>query len=56
MGVCIIIFLARVNHVAAHGANSGAQGRFAAVMLGGVVSSTIAALTVLTVLIARIAE
>ena len=38
------------------GANSGAQGRFATVMLGGVVFSTIAALTVLPVLIARIAE
>jgi len=38
------------------GANSGAQGRFATVMLGGVVFSTIAALTVLPVLMARIAE
>jgi len=38
------------------GANSGAQGRFATVMLGGAVFSTIAALTVLPVLIARIAE
>ena len=38
------------------GANSGAQGRFATVMLGGVVFSTIAALTVMPVLIARIAE
>jgi Cu/Ag efflux pump CusA len=38
------------------GANSGAQGRFATIMLGGVVFSTIAALTVLPVLIARIAE
>ena len=38
------------------GANSGAPGRFATVMLGGVVFSTIAALTVLPVLVARIAE
>jgi Cu/Ag efflux pump CusA len=36
--------------------SSGAQGRFATVMLGGVVFSTIAALTVLPVVIARIAE
>jgi Cu/Ag efflux pump CusA len=35
---------------------SGAQSRFATVMLGGVVFFTIAALTVLPVLIARIAE
>ena len=38
------------------GENSGAPGRFATVMLGGVVFSTIAALTVLPVLVARIAE
>jgi multidrug efflux pump subunit AcrB len=38
------------------GASSGAQSRFATVMLGGVAFSTIAALTVLPVLIARIAE
>jgi Cu/Ag efflux pump CusA len=38
------------------GASSGAQGRFATVMLGGAVFSTIAALTVLPVLIGRIAE
>jgi heavy metal efflux system protein len=38
------------------GENSGVQGRFATVMLGGVVFSTIAALTVLPVLVARIAE
>ena len=38
------------------GESSEAQGRFATVMLGGVVFSTIAALTVLPVLIARIAE
>jgi len=36
--------------------NSGVQGRFATVILGGVVFSTIAALTVLPVLVARIAE
>jgi heavy metal efflux system protein len=38
------------------GENSGVQGRFATVMLGGVVFSTIAALTVLPVLVVRIAE
>ena len=38
------------------GAHSGAPARFATVMLGGVVFSTIAALTVLPVLISRIAE
>ena len=38
------------------GENSGVQGRFATVILGGVVFSTIAALTVLPVLVARIAE
>jgi len=38
------------------GENSGVQGRFATVILGGVVFSTIAALTVLPVLISRIAE
>jgi heavy metal efflux system protein len=38
------------------GENSGAQGRFATVILGGVVFSTVAALTVLPVLVARIAE
>jgi Cu/Ag efflux pump CusA len=38
------------------GGNSGAQGRFATVTLGGVVFSTIAALTVLPVLVSRIAE
>jgi predicted RND superfamily exporter protein len=37
-------------------ASSGAQARFATVMLGGVVFSTIAALTALPVLISRIAE
>jgi Cu/Ag efflux pump CusA len=34
----------------------GAPGRFATVMLGGVVFSTVAALTVLPVVIARISE
>ena len=38
------------------GASLGALARFATVMLGGVMFSTIAALTVLPVLIARIAE
>ena len=38
------------------GASSGAQGRFATVMLGSVAFSTIAALIVLPVVIARIAE
>jgi Cu/Ag efflux pump CusA len=38
------------------GANLGAPGRFATVMLGGVVFSTVAALTVLPVVIARISE
>jgi multidrug efflux pump subunit AcrB len=38
------------------GASSGAQSHFATVMLGGVVFSTIAALTVLPVVIALIAE
>jgi|SRR5579871_192719 len=38
------------------GANSVAQGRFATVMLGGVVFSTITALTVVPVLVSRSAE
>jgi len=38
------------------GASLGALARFATVMLGGVVFSTIAALTVLPVVIARISE
>ena len=38
------------------GASSGAQARFATVMLGGAVFSTIAALTVVPALFARIAE
>jgi cobalt-zinc-cadmium resistance protein CzcA len=53
VGVCAIV---GVLPMALIGTNSGAQGRFATVMLGGVVFSTIAALTVLPVLIARIAE
>jgi cobalt-zinc-cadmium resistance protein CzcA len=53
VGLCAIV---GVLPLALIGANSGAQGRFATVMLGGVVFSTIAALTVMPVLIARIAE
>jgi cobalt-zinc-cadmium resistance protein CzcA len=53
VGLCAIV---GVLPLALTGASSGAQGRFATVMLGGVVFSTIAALTVLPVLIARIAE
>jgi Cu/Ag efflux pump CusA len=53
VGLCAIV---GVLPLALIGADSGAQGRFATVMLGGVVFSTIAALTVLPVLIARIAE
>jgi multidrug efflux pump subunit AcrB len=53
VGLCAVV---GVLPLALIGANSGAQGRFATVMLGGVVFSTIAALTVLPVLIARIAE
>src|ERR1700756_4993780 len=51
-GVCAIV---GVLPMALIGANSGAQGRFATVMLGGVVFSTIAPLTWLPVLIAWIA-
>jgi cobalt-zinc-cadmium resistance protein CzcA len=53
VGLCAI---AGVLPQAFTSANSGAPGRFATVMVGGVVFSTIAALTVLPVLIARIAE
>ena len=53
VGLCATV---AVLHMAWSGAPSGAQGRFAAVILGGVVFSTIAALTVLPVLIARFAE
>ena len=53
VGLCAIV---GVLPMALIGASSGAQGRFATVMLGGAVFSTIAALTVLPVVISRIAE
>jgi heavy metal efflux system protein len=53
VGLCAIV---GVVPLALIGESSGAQGRFATVMLGGVVFSTIAALTVLPVVISRIAE
>jgi Cu/Ag efflux pump CusA len=53
IGLCAI---ATVLPMAFMGANLGAPSRFATVMLGGVVFSTIAALTVLPVVIARISE
>jgi cobalt-zinc-cadmium resistance protein CzcA len=53
VGLCAIV---GVLPMALIGASSGAQSRFATVMLGGVVFSTIAALTVLPVVIPRIAE
>jgi Cu/Ag efflux pump CusA len=53
VGLCAI---ATVLPLAFMGANLGAPGRFATVILGGVVFSTIAALTVLPVVIARISE
>jgi cobalt-zinc-cadmium resistance protein CzcA len=53
VGLCAIVV---VFPLALIGASSRAQGRFATVMLGGVLFSTIAALTVLPVLIARISE
>jgi heavy metal efflux system protein len=53
VGLCAI---ATVLPRAFTGASLGAPGRFATVMLGGVVFSTIAALTVLPVVIARISE
>ena len=53
IGLCAI---AGVLPLAFMGANSGAPGGFATVVLGGVVFSTIAALTVLPVLVSRIAE
>jgi heavy metal efflux system protein len=53
VGLCAI---AGVLPLAFMGANSGAPGRFATVVLGGVVFSTIAALTVLPVLIAQMPE
>jgi multidrug efflux pump subunit AcrB len=53
VGLCAIV---GVLPLALIGESSGAQGRFATVMLGGVAFSTIAALTVLPVVISRIAE
>jgi len=53
VGLCAIV---GVLPLALIGASSGAQSRFATVMVGGVVFSTIAALTVLPVVIALIAE
>ena len=53
VGLCAIVW---VLPLALIGESSGAQARFATVMLGGVVFSTIAALTVLPILIARVAE
>ena len=53
VGLCAIVGVLPLVLV---GESSGAQGRFATVMLGGVVFSTIAALTVLPVVISRIGE
>jgi len=53
VGLCAIV---GVLALALIGASTGAQSRFATVMLGSVVFSTIAALTVLPVVIARIGE
>lgn len=53
VGICAIV---GVLPMAFMGENSGAQGRFATVIFGGVVFSTIAALTVLPVLIAQMPE
>jgi cobalt-zinc-cadmium resistance protein CzcA len=53
VGLCAVVV---VLPLAFTGANSAAPGRFATVMLGGVVFSTIAALTVLPVFVSRIAE
>jgi len=53
VGLCAI---ATVLPMAFMEANLGAPSRFATVLLGGVVFSTIAALTVLPVVIARISE
>jgi multidrug efflux pump subunit AcrB len=53
VGLCAIV---GVLPLALIGASSGPRGRFATVMLGDVVFSTIAALTVLPVVIARIAD
>jgi Cu/Ag efflux pump CusA len=51
-GLCVIVGVLPM----AIGASSAAQARFPTVMLGGAVFSTIAALTVLPALFARIAE
>ena len=53
VGVCAIVGVLPLTLI---GESSGAQGRFATVMLGGVVFSTVAALTILPVVIAQIAE
>jgi multidrug efflux pump subunit AcrB len=53
VGLCAIV---GVLPLALIGESSGAQGRFATVMFGGVLFSTISALTVLPVVIAQIAE
>jgi heavy metal efflux system protein len=53
VGLCAIVGVLPMVLI---GATSEAQGRFATVVLGGVMFSTIAALTVLPVLFARIAE
>jgi HAE1 family hydrophobic/amphiphilic exporter-1 len=53
VGLCAIV---GVLPMALIRASSGAQGRFATVRLGGAVFSTIAALTVLPALFARIAD
>ena len=53
LGLCAI---AGVLPMGLMGVGSTAQGRFATVMFGGAVFSTIAALTLLPVLMARIAE
>jgi cobalt-zinc-cadmium resistance protein CzcA len=53
LGLCAFVI---VLPAALIGASSGAPARFATVMLGGMVFSTAAALTVLPVLIARIKE
>ena len=51
VGLCMVV---GILPMALIGASSGVQAGFSTVMLGGVVFSTIAALTVLPVLIARI--
>jgi Cu/Ag efflux pump CusA len=54
IGLCAIVAVLPL--VLVGGPSSGAKGRFATVTFGGVVFSTIAALTVLPVLVAQIAE